>query len=183
MPLRRAHFGYDDALKYINAYKTKVANKEPIITQRGIHRDPTQDMYFKGALFLNTLRSVVNDDAKWWKLMRDLYQHFKYKNILTEDMVAFFNKQLGQDLTPVFDQYLRRADLPVLELTFDEAEGDGGVSLEGRRARLRDADPGRRSRQVARHPPDDGLEGHGDAAEKDAFQVATDLYYVNVTKQ
>ena len=33
-------FGYDDALKYMNGYKTKVANREPIITQRGIHRSP-----------------------------------------------------------------------------------------------------------------------------------------------
>ena len=57
-------FGYDEALKYVNGYKSKVANKEPIITQRGIHRSPPQDQYFKGALFLNTLRSVVNDDAR-----------------------------------------------------------------------------------------------------------------------
>ena len=84
---------------------------------------PPQDMYFKGALFLNTLRSVVNDDARWWKLLHDFFQHFKYQNILTEDIVAFFNAQLGQDLTPIFDQYLRRTDLPVLELAFNEAEG------------------------------------------------------------
>ena len=52
-------FGYDDALKYINGYKSKVRNREPIITPRGINRTPPQDMYFKGALFLHTLRSVV----------------------------------------------------------------------------------------------------------------------------
>ncbi len=52
-------FGAADALKYMNGYKSKVANREPIITQRGIHRGPSQDQYFKGALFLHTLRSVV----------------------------------------------------------------------------------------------------------------------------
>ena len=31
-------FGHDDALKYVNGYKSKVRNREPIITQRGIHR-------------------------------------------------------------------------------------------------------------------------------------------------
>ena len=41
-----ALFGYDDGLKYANGYKKKVGNKEPIITQRGIHRTPNQDMYF-----------------------------------------------------------------------------------------------------------------------------------------
>ena len=90
-------FGNDDALKYINGYKTKVRNRAPIITPRGIHRSPPQDQYFKGALFLNTLRSGVNDDREWWKLMRDFYQKFKYQNIMTEDVVAFFNKQTGKN--------------------------------------------------------------------------------------
>src|SRR6185436_4674799 len=58
-------FGYADYLKYTNGYKTKIANAEPIIIQRGIARDPNQDMYFKGALFIHTLRNVINDDAKF----------------------------------------------------------------------------------------------------------------------
>ncbi len=33
-------FGRDDALKYVNGYKSKVRNRDPIITQRGIHRSP-----------------------------------------------------------------------------------------------------------------------------------------------
>jgi hypothetical protein len=116
-------FGYDDALKYINGYKSKVQNRTPIITQRGIHRTPPQDMYFKGALFLHTLRSVVNDDARWWKLVRDTYDKFKYQNIMTEDMVQFFNQQLRRDLTPLFDQYLRRTALPTLDLVVNDADG------------------------------------------------------------
>src|SRR6185436_8230945 len=116
-------FGYEDALKYTNGYKSKVRNTAPIITQRGIHRTPPQDMYFKGALFLNTLRNVVDDDAKWWKLVHDTYQKFKYQNIMTEDMVQFFNQQLGRNLTPVFDQYLRRTQLPTLELAINDADG------------------------------------------------------------
>ena len=59
-------FGDDDALKYPTATRTRSGTPSPIISQRGIHRTPSQDMYFKGALFLHTLRSVVNDDAKWW---------------------------------------------------------------------------------------------------------------------
>jgi aminopeptidase N len=113
-------FGYDDALAYMNGYKAKVQNTEPIITQRGLFRAPHQDQYFKGALFLHTLRNVVDDDARWWRLVRNIYDRFKYQNIMTEDLVAYVNAQLGQDLAPIFDQYLRRAALPVLELTFDE---------------------------------------------------------------
>jgi len=118
-----ALFGAVDALTYTNAYKKKIGNREPVITQRGIHRTPTQDMYFKGALFLHTLRGIVNDDARWWQLVRDTYTTFKYRNIMTEDLVRFFNQQLKNDLTPIFNQYLRRAELPRLELTFDDSAG------------------------------------------------------------
>ena len=114
-------YGHDDYLTYVNAEKNKVRNVEPIITPRGIHREPTQDMYFKGALFIHTLRSVVDDDRRWWKLLHDFYQRFKYQTILTEDVVQFFNQQTGKNLTPIFDEYLRHAAVPTLELKFDEA--------------------------------------------------------------
>jgi aminopeptidase N len=173
-------FGYDDALKYTNGYKAKIGNKEPIIVQRGLARDPGQDMYFKGALFLHTLRSVVNDDKKWFKLIRDLYDQFKYKNSMTEEIVAFVNKELGQDLTPVFDQYLRRAALPVLELTFNDAE-----KLVWYRWRADERDfampirVGDPAKWQTIQPTTD-WKSISWAATKDAFKVATDLYYVNV---
>jgi aminopeptidase N len=174
-------FGYADALKYVNGYKTKVRNREPIITQRGIHRSPSQDQYFKGALFLNTLRNVVNDDARWWKLIRDLFQHFKYRNVLTEDVVQFVNAQLGQDLTPVFDQYLRRAELPALELVF----ADGTVAYRWKADERGFAMPVKvgvpSDWQVIR--PTTGWQVMKTPLTKDQFQVATDLFYVTVTKQ
>jgi aminopeptidase N len=173
-------FGYDDALKYTNGYKSKIGNKEPIIVQRGLARDPNQDQYFKGALFLHTLRNIVNEDAKWFKLIRDLYDRFKYKNIMTEELVAFVNAQLGRNLTPVFDQYLRRAALPVLELTFNEAEklvwyrwraDEPGFAMP-----IRVGDPAKW--QTIQPTSDWKSMAWGGA--KEAFTVATDLYYVNV---
>ncbi len=173
-------FGYADYLKYTNAYKTKIANKEPIITQRGVARDPNQDMYFKGALFIHTLRSIVNDDAKWFKLQRDLYAEFKFKNNFTEEIVAFVNQQLGQNLTPVFDQYLRRADLPVLQLAFnDQAQAvyyRWNAAERGFAMPIRVGDP---SRWQTIQPAADWKLLPWTAG-KDAFKVATDLYYVNV---
>ena len=81
----------------------------PIVAERGVNADPTEDQYFKGALMLNTLRSVINNDAKWFALIHGLYQHFKYQNIMTEDVVAYFNQHTGMNLTPIFNQYLRHA--------------------------------------------------------------------------
>ncbi len=81
---------------------------------------PPIDQYFKAALMINTLRSIVNDDDRWWALLHDFYQHFKYQNIMTEDVVEYFNHETGKNLTPFFNQYLRHTAIPTLELKFDE---------------------------------------------------------------
>jgi aminopeptidase N len=176
-------FGYDDALKYMNGYKSKVANKEPIITQRGIHRSPDQDQYFKGALFLHTLRNVVNDDGVWWRLVRDVYHEFKYRNVMTEDLVRFVNAQLGRDLTPVFDQYLRRSQLPALELTFNDQERTVAYRWKAdERAFNMPVRVGRPGAWQVVQPTTD-WQVMPLATPKDAFEVATDLYYVDVVRQ
>ena len=177
-----ALFGYDDALKYMNGYKAKVQNRQPIITTRGIHQTPPQDMYFKGALFLHTLRNVINDDAKWWALVRGTYDTFKYRNIMTEDLIRYFNQQTGRDLTAVFNQYLRRTALPTLELTFDaggavtyrwiaDEQGFAMPVRVGTRAKWQvvEATTAPRTMKTSLTP--------------ETFEVATDLYYVNVTKK
>jgi aminopeptidase N len=175
-------FGRDEALRYVNGYKSKVRNREPIVTQRGIHTEPTQDMYFKGALFLNTLRSVVDDDAVWWTLLRDFYQQFKYRNILSEDVVRFFNTRLARDLTPLFDQYLRRADLPTLELAFGEP---GTLSYRWKadeRAFSMPVRVGTPGNWTLLQPTTE-WKSMPTTLWRDSLEVATDLYYINVVKQ
>lgn len=172
-------FGHDDYMKYTNAYKTKIANKEPIVIQRGIARDPNQDMYFKGALFLHTLRSMAGDE-KFFKLIKDVYAQFKYKNSYTEEITAFVSKELGPDMTPIFDQYLRRTALPVLELTFNDETKSVAyrwrADERGFNLPIRVGDP---SKWQTIQPTADWKSMSWEGG-KDAFKVATDLYYVNV---
>ncbi len=174
-------WGKDDGLKYTNGYKSHVQNRQPIITPHGIHKEPPQDMYFKGALMLNTLRSVVNDDTKWFKLIHDYFQHFKYQNIMTEDVEAFFNQQTGMNLTPIFEEYLRHAALPALELKF----GDGEVSYRWNADEKAFAMPIKVGTKEAWQiiTPTSEWKTMKTTLTKDTFEVATDLYYVNVTKQ
>ena len=112
-------FGYDDAMKYVNSYKNKIRNQESIIGPKGVNNWPGNDQYFKGAVFLNTVRSVVDDDELWWKLIYEYSQTFKYKNIWTDDVVEFFNKFTKKDFTQIFNQYLRYKNIPVLEYKFN----------------------------------------------------------------
>ena len=176
-------WGKADGLKYTNAYKEKVKNERPIIAERGVNATPPQDEYFKSALFLNTLRSIVNNDAKWWKLIRGFYQRFKYKNIMTEDVIAYFNQQTGMNLTPIFDQYLRQTAIPTLELKFDDA--GGAVSYRWVAAEAAFAMPvlvGDKDHWQRIHPTTQ-WQTMQTTLKKDQFDVAADLFYVNVNKQ
>jgi aminopeptidase N len=131
---------------------------------------------------LNTLRSVINDDNRWWPLLYNFYQQFKYRNIMTEDVVTWFNRETGQDLTPIFNQYLRHADIPTLELLFDSSQGT--VSYKWRAD-----EPGFTMPVLVgekdhwqRIEPTLNWQTMKTSLMKDQFQVATDLFYVDVQK-
>ena len=113
--------------------RPKVVNLRPIVAERGVNAEPTEDQYFKGALMINTLRSVVNDDAKWWALLHDFYQHFKYQNIMTEDVVAWFNLHTAHEP----DAYLRSVSAACAYSAAGAAvwrgAGDGDVQVGRRR--------------------------------------------------
>ena len=175
-------WGTDDAIKYLNGYKPKVHNLQPIIAERGVNAEATEDQYFKGVLMINTLRSVVNDDTKWWALLHGFYQHFKYQNIMTEDVVAYFNQYAGMNLTPIFDQYLRHTQIPRLELLFGEAPGmvmyKWRADEDGFAMPVRVGTPGH-WRII--HPTTH-WQWMQTPLTKDEFQVETDRYYVDVNK-
>ena len=176
-------YGHADYLRYVNAEKDKVRNIEPIVTMRGIHREPPQDQYFKGALFLNTLRSVIDDDRKWFALIHDFYQRFKYRTILTEDVIQFFNQQTGKNLTPIFDEYLRHADVPTLELKFDEAAH--AVAYRWRAGEKDFAMPVSVGNPAAWQlvQPTAEWQTMPLTVSRNDFEVATDLYYVYVERK
>jgi aminopeptidase N len=126
---------------------------------------------------------VVNDDGRWWKLLRDYYQRFKYHNIMTEDVVQFFNAQLGQNLTPIFDQYLRRADIPTLELAFNEPEATMAYRWKAdERDFAMPVRVGSRGSWQVLEPTTD-WQVMKSPLRRDDVEVATDLYYIHVTKQ
>jgi aminopeptidase N len=144
-------------------------------------------MYFKAALMIASLRSWlaavdIADDAKWFSLLHAFYQHFKYQNIMTEDVVAWWNANTHLDLTAFFNQYLRHTAIPSLELNFDEAKGlvlyKWQADETGFNMPIQVGDPAHwqtlhptTSWQVLKSP-----------LTADDFHVATDLYYVNVSK-
>ena len=100
---------------------------------------------------------------------------------MTEDVVRFFNQQTGRTLTPVFDQYLRPTALPALEHKFDQP---GSVSYRWKVDEPGFAMPVRVGSKDAWQiiTPTTEWQTLKTPLGKDAFDVATDLYFITVTK-
>lgn len=109
-------WGREQSLKYINGKKPNVQNDRPIIGIYNVHRRGSGDMYDKGQLVLNTLRSVIDDDPLWFSIIRGLAETFKYQTITADDVFNFINEKTGKDLTYFFDQYFRHTKIPQLEV-------------------------------------------------------------------
>ncbi|RAK68165.1 M1 family metallopeptidase [Hymenobacter edaphi] len=113
-------FGPAAGREYVHGQRRNIRNDAPIIGPYGVNREGSGDMYDKGANLLNMVRTVVDDDRKWRQMLRGLNQQFYHQTVTTEQVVAYLNQQSGRDLTRVFDQYLRHAGLPTLEIRFDQ---------------------------------------------------------------
>ena len=109
-------WGYEKAMQYVNGQANKVLNDKPIIGQYGVNNEGSGDMYYKGSLMLNTLRHVINNDTKWWKIILDYNRTYRHQIIDAKTVIAFFNKASGMNLTSIFNQYLKYTSVPVLEI-------------------------------------------------------------------
>ncbi len=89
-------------------------------------RGPGNDVYYKGALMLHTLRGLIGDDAFFRATREILYGtdaprpgNFKPRYASTADYIALVNRITGKDYGWFFDVYLRSVKLPALVATRD----------------------------------------------------------------
>jgi aminopeptidase N len=72
-------------------------------------------MYYKGGNMLHMIRQMVGDDDKWRQVLRGLNKTFYHQTVTTQQIEQYMIEQTGKNLKPIFDQYLRNTQIPVLE--------------------------------------------------------------------
>lgn len=114
------HFGKKAAIEYQKGVRLRISNDIPIIGTYGVHSEGSGDMYYKGGNMLHMIRQIFDNDELWRETLRGLNKEFYHQTVSTEQIEGYINKRLGQDLTPIFDQYLRDSRIPILEYSFKE---------------------------------------------------------------
>jgi aminopeptidase N len=123
-------WGRERSLRYINTRKQNVGNREPIIGPANVNRPGSRDMYDKGQFVLNTLRSIINNDSLWFDILRGLCNRYNLSIVTADSILDYISHRAGRDLRPFFDQYLRRASLPTLQMYI--LQQNGGINARYR---------------------------------------------------
>ncbi|OWY19792.1 M1 family peptidase [Sphingobacteriales bacterium UPWRP_1] len=113
-------YGKEKALQYVNAKIPWVSNDGPIIGPYGVNREGSGDMYNKGMLILNTLRSVTDNDELWFAMIKDLQTEYKHRIVTQDTILQYFTQKTGKDLTAFFKQYLFYPNIPTLEYKIEK---------------------------------------------------------------
>jgi aminopeptidase N len=107
--------GKDAGARYIVGNRRGIRNDRPIIPAYNVNDQGSGDMYPKGGEMLHTIRQLVNDDAKWRRILTGMNTTFWHQTVTGAQVEAFFARETGVKLDKVFDQYLRTAMVPAFE--------------------------------------------------------------------
>ncbi|MDF2157947.1 M1 family metallopeptidase [Algoriphagus sp. CAU 1675] len=114
------HYGKEAGQEYVRGTRMNISNDIPIIGKYGLNKRGSGDMYYKGGNMLNMLREILQDDGKWRSILRGLNQEFYHQTVTTEQVEEYISMEMGMDLQPFFDQYLRDIRIPVLEYYYSD---------------------------------------------------------------
>jgi aminopeptidase N len=66
------------------------------------------------------IRKTVNDDSKFRNILRGLNRTYYHQTVTTQQVENYISEQSGTNFKPVFNQYLRTIQIPVLECYFNK---------------------------------------------------------------
>ena len=109
------YYGKQAGNEYARGLRNGINNTKTIIGNYDVNMEGSSDMYPKGANMLHTLRQIVNNDEKWRTILRGLNSTFYHQTVTTKQIEDYLSKNVGLDLAPFFDQYLRDIRIPTFE--------------------------------------------------------------------
>jgi aminopeptidase N len=107
-------FGQAAATDYVAGIRKSIGNDRPVIGPYGVNEEGSGDMYAKGANVVHMVRQVLGDEA-FKTMLLGMQRKYRHGIVTSAEIEAYMDSCTSQDLRPLFDQYLRTAQVPVLE--------------------------------------------------------------------
>lgn len=113
-------YGKQAAQDYLYGNRKGILNDRPLYGIPNVNKSGSGDMYLKGGVLMNQVRTIINDDRKWSAILRGLNTKFYHKTVDYKDIVGYITAASGIDFNPIFEQYVRFKTLPTLDVYFDQ---------------------------------------------------------------
>lgn len=115
-------YGKQAGQEYVHGMRFLIKNDAPVIGVYNVNKEGSSDMYEKGGNLLNMVRNIIDDDENWRSILRGMNRVFYHQTVNYNDIVTYINYFSGKNLTPVFDQYLKYKNIPILNFMFKEGQ-------------------------------------------------------------
>lgn len=116
--------------RYMATVRKRIGNRNPLVPKRNATTSESynNDIYFKGAYLMHSLRFLTGDSI-FFPFLKSLAENPRYTYthfINTDDFIAEINRASGKNLKPFMDVFLYTTDYPVIEVV---RRGDNQYAL------------------------------------------------------
>lgn len=108
--------GKERAFKYQQGKRYLIQNDRPVQGQFNRCDEGSGDHYEKGASLVHMIRMIMDDDAKFFGMLREMNTRYYHRLVSGKEIETFLTEYSGKNLTKLFDQYLRQSNIPTLEI-------------------------------------------------------------------
>ena len=110
------YYGKEASQAYVNGNRRGIINQTPIQGPYHVNKEGSGDMYNKGGVLHNMIRTMIDDDEKWRAILRGMNKTFYHQTVDYNDILKYMTEHSGIDLSKVFEQYVQRKSIPTLEI-------------------------------------------------------------------
>lgn len=109
-------YGKEASQAYVNGNRRGIQNDSPIQGPYNVNKEGSGDMYNKGGVLHNMIRTMIDDDDKWRNILRGLNKEFYHQTVDYGDIVSYMSKESGIKLDKTFEQFVQTKSIPTLEV-------------------------------------------------------------------
>jgi len=121
--------GKEAAYAYLNTQRSSIKNKKPMVGPYDInYTNGDIDNYYKGAWIIHTLRNSLNDDLRFYELMRAFNRDFFKKSTNTAELISWWSAHTDARYAATLKHYLYQTGLPTLEVNIKGRGKNGKIS-------------------------------------------------------
>lgn len=177
-------YGKEASQAYVHGNRRGIQNDSPIQGPYNVNKEGSGDMYNKGGVLHNMIRTMIDDDDKWRDILRGLNKKFYHQTVDYGDIVNYMSKESGINLDKTFEQFVQKKSIPTLEVI----ENSPGVFMIRWISEVKDFQMpvhifDKDGKRLRIDPTDKFKVMRLDGLTKENFKVDTYNYYIGITIQ